>query len=299
MSFEPKTIAQLRDDAARLRAEWPEGLPERFSASAMGMLIRCPEQYRQRYALGIKTPPRSALLWGRADHEAVGNHFSKQLEDGTGLSEAEVAEQFAVVFDREVEDAGGLLSVPWFGNTSGDLSAARRESGKIKDAGTRLAALYRKELAPHVHPVAVEREILIAHELWPIEVIGYVDVEEEDNLVERKTAARRNSSPNSEWQWQGRIYQLATNKRITWHQSVKNERDPAKQSASILASQEYDGTLVARTALMVAQAMKQVEHLWTTYGPDEMWPGHGVVHPWACSFCGYRDNCPWWAGAMQ
>lgn len=295
MSFVPKTVEQLKEDALRLRAEWPEGLPERFSASAMGMQIRCPEQYRQRYVLGIKSPPRSALLWGRADHQAVGAHFSRVIEDGQGLSPSEVAEHFAVSFDTEVEDNGGLLGIPWFGTTSGDLTAARKEAGKVKDAGAKLAMLYRQEIAPHVNPLGVEVEVNVEHETWPVPIVGYLDVVEEHTIVERKTSARRNNTPSPDWVWQGRIYQLALQKDISWHQSVKNERDPSKQSVSIMWTEPWNPTMDMRTALMVAQSMKQIEHYFSTYGPDEIWPGHGVIHPWACGFCGYREHCSWWA----
>lgn len=295
MTFEPKTHDQLAEETAALRAEWPEGLPPRFSASAMGMLIRCPEQYRQRYVLGLKRPPRSALIWGRADHAAISDHFQRQIDTGEGLSVVEVAERFVEHFDMEVEDNGGLTEIPWFGSTSGGYQAASKEAGRIKDAGAQLACIYREDVAPYVQPLAVEVEIEVVSPLWPIPVVGYVDVEETHNLIERKTANRKNTTPNPDWQWQGRIYQLGKpGKALTWHQSVKNEKNPERQSAGVLAAQEFDATMNMRTEMMVGQAMKAVEHYFSTYGPEAMWPGNGVVHPWACNFCGYREDCPWW-----
>ena len=56
---------------------------------------------------------------------------------------------------------------------------------------------------------------------------------------------------------------------------------------------EFSALEAHRTEILVGQAMKEVEHFYATYGPDQLWPGHGLSHPWACSYCGWESVCGW------
>ncbi len=286
--FTPRTIEQMQADAERMRAEWPDELPPVFSASAMGMLVRCPEQYRQRYLLGIKSKPGAAMIWGRADHAAIEDHYRKVIDTGAGLTTTEVKDRFAEYVDTEIEDAGGVGEIEW-------RDAPRKEIDTIKKIGTSMVAMYHDEIAPTVEPIGLEEEIEVNHPLFARPVVGYVDILEENTLIERKTSSRLASTPQPEWVWQGRIYQLAMpNKSCQWHVSVKHRSDPDKVRVNALLPVPPNPRMREATVMMLAQSMKQVEQLVTTYGPDHPWPGQGVLHPWACGYCGYRDGCSWW-----
>lgn len=289
--FAPRTMQEMEEEAARLRSSWPDILPPVFSASAMGMLIRCPEQYRQRYVLGLKRPPGAAMVWGRADHEAIGDHFRAVLDTGNGLERQDVLDRFVHYVEQEIEDAGGPSEIQWKANPTTEIDT-------IKKVGSAMVSAYHTELAPTVEPQAVEQEIEVHDSRWAVPVVGYVDIVEADTLIERKTTSRMFTNPNPDWVWQGRIYQMALpNRSCVWHQSVKHSSDPGKVKVSALLPVAPDALMAAKTVTMLAQAQKNVEHLIVTYGPDEAWPGYGVMHPWACGYCGYRDNCHWWEGA--
>ena len=35
--------------------------------------------------------------------------------------------------------------------------------------------------------------------------------------------------------------------------------------------------------------------LFDLYGVEQSWPTWGRFHDWACSYCGFRSNCPAWS----
>ena len=294
MAFQARTTEQLAEEAQRLRAEWPEGLPSRFSATAAGMIFTCPEQYRQRYVSKTRMPPNPNIIWGRADSQAIGGHFAAVIADGEGHTAEQIADDFNDCANEVVEDAGGVGEIQWDAKLSPDESG--KAFGKLKDAGINLAQSYHHNVAPPVTPVDVEHEFEIEHELWPIPVVGYLDVLTPTDIIERKTAARKSTAPKTTWLLQGRIYQMAKRLPIHWHQSIKNLANPAKQVAygsDPALTLAFDPVEAHRTEILVAQAMKEVEHFYSMYGPDQMWPGHGIIHPWACTFCDARPNCGW------
>src|SRR3954470_10530212 len=109
MSFVPQTFEALR-----------EGFPpeiDHVSASQITQLTRCPEQYRVTRILGQVARPSAALIWGRADHQAVADHFGLQLTSGEGLSVEDVQDAFVDHFDYEVAHN----DVEWGGSRKGQV----------------------------------------------------------------------------------------------------------------------------------------------------------------------------------
>ena len=298
VSFQPVPLEALE---RRKSVYWPPELIERrqhLSASSITMLLRCPEQFRRRYILKEIKPPNGNMLWGKADGAAAAAHFDAVIATGEkkGLTVDEVEERFVHSIDTQIEEAGGITEVLWDKKPS-SIKQAHFLRGRTVDVGTKMAGLYRKEIADSVNPVATEREIKVTDPSWPVHITGYIDVEDElEMLIEKKTSNRLNSKPNPEWVLQGRIYQLAEpNKALAWHQSIKHD-DPKKVRVFGFSDEmtvAADSTRAFRTSLMVSQAMAEVAHYWSTYGPDEMWPGKGQTHTWACSLCGWRDECGW------
>jgi len=275
-------------------APWPEDLPPRLSATQITMLERCPEQYRQRYILGNKEAPGAALILGKADTNAVAAHLTKYMHDEVGLTHNEIAERFAVEYDQAVDEAGGLTEIKWRNDGPVALAGAKAMAGKDKDTGTKLVTLYRKMVAPqYQHELeGVEQEITIENPAWQVPIIGYLDVETSQDIIERKTAGRKNSSPQGAWIMQARIYQLAIPKPLWWHQSVK-AKEPFVVGNDPEMMSPVDNLMRVRTVRTVQMAQANLVNLYSTYGPDESWDG-ALTHPWACGFCGFRANCWWW-----
>lgn len=264
---------------------WPRELGDHLSASRLTMFQRCPEQYRRRYVLGQKEKPGAALVWGSADHYAHEQNFKQKVRSGEDIPEADVRLAFAEGFDRAVERNGGEAEVVW-----GD-----EKPGALKDAGTELVAVYHRVVSPRVQPVAVEEKFCVWLENVLVPVIGYVDVQTATRAIERKTARAAQRSPKPDWRIQGLLYQAVHDADVEWHVSVKT-KTPAVYTAGEEPALRLpvNRSTVEATKQLVSTLTRAMVAYWRMYGPEEPWPG-AITHPWACSFCGYRPTCRWWA----
>lgn len=253
-----------------------------LSASSIDMAMRCPEQWRRRYMLGEKARPGSALIVGGAFHGAQEFNYAQKIDSGEDVPTSEVVEFFHdAAWPDKLEEAGGYAEVQWDGKPD-----------ELRERGALMVAAYRDNVAPRVQPIAVEQRFEIELGL-PVPVIGYVDVERADTLAEMKTSARAMSSPKPDWRLQGRLYQMVKRKPVEWHVTTKTKAPatitPLEEPNLLL--EPADDRMTARLVRHVAWAMN---HYYATLGPDEPWPGEGIMHPWACQFCGWRPSCRWW-----
>ena len=99
---------------------WPHDL-DHFSASSVKMLVRCPEQWRQRYVLGKRYPPAINLLTGRADHSAIEASMVDKINTTKDWPVKEVRDRFADVLKEEIEKEGGIVAAMICGS---DIRAA-------------------------------------------------------------------------------------------------------------------------------------------------------------------------------
>jgi len=264
-------------DASPSLEAWPDRLPPHLSVTQVRMFERCPEQYRRRYVLGHKEPPRGHLIWGGADHKTFEYNFAQKIETGADLPRSELIDLFSHHVDTLIDEAG---EVDW-GKSSRDETLTR---------GAGLVAAYRDDVAPRVQPVAVEREISLDVGL-PVPLLGYIDVETEGGLIERKTASRRPSGLGQDWVLQARCYQLAVPKTVDWHVSVKTA------SPSIVAeglTLTPDGEDAVRVRSYLSVTARAILSYYETFGPDDPWPGARGIDRSPCGWCGFRSSCDWW-----
>lgn len=257
-----------------------------LSASSLGTFARCPEQFRRRYMLGEKTRPGSALIWGSADDFAHTTNFEQKIASHEDISEADVTLAFAEGFDQAVERDGGTNEVDWGNSKPGDL----------KDAGVALVGAYHRTVSPTVQPIAVQRSVEFQIEGIGVPIIGRIDLETADELNEWKVASRAETKPKPQWRTQGRIYQAATGKPLSWHVKARTK------TPAVLTPETTPGLLLPYSERGVAATMERMQkmvgqllHLIATLGPDQPWPTHAPDYGWACDYCGYRPTCTWWA----
>lgn len=275
---------------AALQELWPAQVTH-VSASSLAMLGRCPEQYRQVYILGHRRRPAAAALWGKADHAAVEWALTQKRDEGTTPSATDVEERFAHEFNESIEEAGGSAEIVW----DNPLKAAE-ERDKILRMGAGLASCYVKTVVPMVVPVKIEESFSLDVGL-PVPVVGRIDLtghyEDERSatprLMERKTSKRRVSTPAPDWVAQAKIYQVVEPLDFDWHVSLK------QVTPSVLLR---EGNLrmplnpdPRQTRQWLSRMVGMVGHYYLTYGPDSEWPGTGTVHPWACNYCGFNQDC--------
>jgi hypothetical protein len=160
-----------------------------------------------------------------------------------------------------------------------------------------MTLLYHEFAAPSVQPIAVESRFSERLPGVPVPIVGYIDVETQTTLVERKTTKTKLKVPKPNWLLQGRLYSMVYEKPVEWQlvtrqvtpQLVLPEDEPGLR----LGDSHPDATI-----RMVQQAAYMLEDFWFRYGPDNPWPLHGLAHPYQCSFCfagpKYGASCVAW-----
>jgi len=279
-----------------MAGERGEGLPAHWSPSQVKLFRKCPEQYRQSYVLGIKTPPGKALLWGRADHTAQETNYVQKIESHKDLTDDEVCDAFRDAVSSHVDEEGGMEEIDWGGQD------AVKGFTEIVDDGTRLVSLYHKMIAPAIQPVAVEEGIETKLQGIPVPVSMRLDVRIEEAIIDAKTTSSSKQKVSMENLLQGRIYSAALDLPTFFHLKVKPSQ-PGGQ-INVLHSDKKTGKpfmvsanpkVMASTLTAVRRTLAEIAWCFKTYGPDNPWPD-GLAHEWACGYCGYRDagRCSYW-----
>lgn len=278
---------------------------QHISASSLKMAVRCEEQWRQRYILGKKSPPALAAIAGRADHKAIEASMTQKIESFVDLPVHEVKDLYVAALENEVEKEGGLNEL--------EVRGAETPQDKVKAFdderrhGPEVVATYQKEVSPLIQPVAVEREFRLTVPGVPVEVLGYIDLiatssqtqldldpgeaELTRRIIDRKRRARKTLKIEPEWSIQAEIYQLAEPLPHEWHLSVTTKIPQAIAFAPELM-QKLPPRM--RSELLLQQLVAKLGWLYQRFGPDEPWTSTGRLHPWACSYCGYREDCWAW-----
>lgn len=270
---------------------WPKDLPQHLSWSQASTHETCPEQYRLSYVRLIKAPPKGYLVIGSADHKTVAQNMEQKIESHVDLPLNEMRERYVATLDEIVDEANGEVEWETFENRN-----------KAQKAGLELVSAYHEVASPRVQPVTVERKIELSVPGVSVPVIGYVDIEETGNGIERKTTGRKVSVPQSQWEGQGLLYAMAIGKPMHYHVSTRTK------TAAVYTPVEEPGLHLARDAASDAlvlgwlrQKALQIFTDYMTYGPDEPWPTTRFRRQTACSWCGYRfaGKCVAWGGSAD
>lgn len=247
-----------------------------LSASSIDTFQRCGLQWYHRYVLGERMPPSIALVQGGSVHKSAEYDYAYKMETEEDAPVDEVMDVARDAFQAEAEQVE-------------DWEDAKPAA--VLDETVDLARLYRLELAPTVMPVAVEREILLEDETWPWPLLGYLDVEDAERVVDIKTSKAKKSQADIDASVQAGIYLLERHRSgqpeaFTWHVVTKAK----KPAAQIIERGVIDhGRTVRYVALVQAGIQQALESgIFMPAQPDS----------WACSerFCGWYTTCPYGGG---
>lgn len=287
MSFQPRTLEELALD-------FPPEL-DHISASSLKMAVRCEEQWRQRYILGKKEAPALAMLAGRADHGAIEKSMHQKVETKEDLPIPVVKDTFLELLESDVDWHGGLNEL----EVKGAQTPAERMKvyDDLRREGPEVVAAYQRLASPHVQPLTVEQEFRLKVPGLPVEVLGYIDLTAEGEgpgerrIIDRKRRARKTLKIEPEWSIQAEIYQLVVPAPHEWHLSVTT-----KTPQIVFGEPELTQRVprFERSERLLQQLVAKIGWLYMRFGPDEPWPTSGKLHPWACSYCGFRDDCWGW-----
>lgn len=295
MSFVPRSLEEET-------YEWPPEL-DHLSASSFKMLVRCPEQWRQRYLQGRKWPPSLNMLAGGADHAAIEHSMRQKVESYSDLPVADVRERFLGELEQRVDNSGGINEVEIKGCDT-KPEKVREYDGERK-RGQEMVATYHTKVSKTIQPTAVEQSFSITVPGVKVPVIGYIDLVAGPvqgtlldpgslSIIERKRTMSSKSKPEPEWTMQGEVYQLFVPERYEFHISVFGVREPYVITPQTKETMQVALAPRKRSEMLVRLIADEIGFNYMRYGPDTPWPAKGKLHPWACGYCGFRPDCWGW-----
>jgi hypothetical protein len=266
---------------------------QHLSATSIGMLYRCPRQFRHRYLLHEKERPGESIVVGSFFHKTLNWNYDQKVLSHVDQPLSEAVQYLQdVAVPTVLEENGGSEMVSWDKGSS--LDAARSDAERITGA-------YYHTVVPRIQPVKTEERFEIKVEGVEVPVIGYIDIEDEHRVIDTKTGKQVAKKIKPSWQLQGRLYSFAARKPTEFH-SISRARTP-----SICTGLESDQMTVPvpskqqvkHTTHLVNEAANLIRYFLTIYGVEEEWPTWGATPDFSrtlfpCDFCGWRSDCPAW-----
>jgi len=292
-------VAQLPLDEPELPPSWSVvgsrgTVLDHLSPSSLGMARRCLEQFRRRYILGEKERPGEAAVIGSIVHATLERNYEQKIVSFTDLPLAEIIEYlddeatYTVVAER-----GGPEEVEWDNpDPVAGLDAARDDARRVTSA-------YYRSVVPRIQPIAVEQKIKVRPPQLPCTLLGYIDLETEQTVIDTKTGKRATTSIKPSWRLQADVYANVVGKPVEYHTISRAKAPtittPVERGDELVV---YPGN-VEQLFTSLGHLAQIVEWCWQRFGPDEPWPTTGRVGDFtqnklACDFCGWRKDCVAW-----
>lgn len=232
--------------------------------------MRCPAQWHHQYILGHREPSNSSLLIGSAVHSYLSEVFKGKNPD------------FDQVWLKEIEEAREDGPITW-----------RETESKSRDLALAHAWRYWEQVGKHLNVLYSEQEI----ELWfdgvDVPVIGYVDIETAETIIDVKTTwhwSRKSVKLNREWKFQMNIYQAAIPKQAEIHVLCRAKDDPLVLPESTHSPLSIHPEAPERVSKVIGDCWEYMNHLWGTRGSEKPWPGN-PNHEWGAKYCPLPDCC--------
>lgn len=266
-----------------------------FSPSSLGMFQRCPEQYRQRYILGIKERPTSNLTLGTSIHTTFEHNLVQKIRSQQDLPTSEVVEFF---YDQGWPDAverdGGADEIEW-----------TRDADDARITGAKMATVFHETVSPRIQPVSTEETFYIDAG-FPIPLFGKVDCTTELDVHDWKTSSKKVNKMKPAWRLQGGIYMAAKQKPVSWD-IVTSAKEPSVVTPfeSEDLRQPYSIEAVKTTMMIIDRLVWAINEMHSKYSDDPQDPG--TSRPWpmmgyggdsACGWCGFKKYCAAWGNAV-
>ena len=268
-----------------------------FSASSLGMLLRCPMQYKFKYIDGLTIPPGAALITGSAMHRTLETYYRDAMTSSQRLTGKQAAELAVSSLDEVLEEGENTVTADERENAIHDL--------------TGLAETYVDEVARHIVPLAVEEEVHYTAECG-VDILAYLDlrrqlndvkatedgVMDNEGICDYKITGRKWTIDQLRNSLQFNLYALATGiGDIEIHNMLKdvkvNKRLPKKAPV--------DGVTDISSNLRVLHHVfdgSDAEHLEGLIEGAAKLVSSGIFMPcsldsWCCNetWCGYYSRC--------
>ena len=149
---------------------------DHLSPSGLRLLQMCGEAFRRKYV--DKQPMTSGLAAavGTAVHKSAELDLTAKRDEGELQAEEVIIDTAADAFETAVADPRTAL-------TKEEREARAAVLGKAKDQAIGLARVHHHELAPMVAPKLIEHRFEIEFDGFPLTLVGYADLVENDNTI--------------------------------------------------------------------------------------------------------------------
>jgi hypothetical protein len=260
----------------------PSVLPvEHLSISSLKLFQQCPIRWKRRYLDRDFEAPSGKMILGSAAGAAEAQNFSAVIETGEGFSTERVLDEFS----DEWEERIGREEVDFGRDTPGEL----------KDSAAKALKVYHTVHAPLVRPTSVEREFRIA---WPgldWDLVGFLDLEEEDGTVgDLKMKGRRLRAVDADADLQPTTYLVARRAegnpafRFDFHTMIRGLKQPTAEIIPTTRTEAQLDQFTDRVFTIAAEMAWRAENdIWVGAAPGLFTAASDV-----CSGCGFLD-CRW------
>jgi len=148
-----------------------------WSASQVGQFLWCAVSYKFLYIDGLKVfSDNIYTVYGSAIHSALAHNYQQKITSRVDLPAENVTNFFLQDFLKRCEKLK-LLTSPQY--------------EEFKIIGKLALEKYLLEIAPKIQPIAVEQKFEIKLKHYPITILGYIDVIDENGvIIDHKTAGK-------------------------------------------------------------------------------------------------------------
>lgn len=244
-----------------------------LSGSSVATFLRCGKQWYYAYVMGIKSPPSVRQAIGTASHEAIALDMSQKVETLEDLPTDELLDAFSDSYEREIYGV--------------EVEPDEESPDQGKDSGVRVMKVAAAEILPKIQPVLVEEPVQF--EVNDIPYAGVVDlVDSKGRVRDWKTTKRRPTSGNS--------YLLQMTGYALAYRQIMEEpeaevvldhfvRTKVPYYLPIASGGPISDSAIGSFSSVVRAVHEQIES--GNFIPN------GLMNN-ACSWCGYRDICPYY-----
>jgi hypothetical protein len=284
-------IASFLGNEEQAKVSLADYMPH-LSASSIGMLMRCPRQFQHRYLREEKERPGGNLVIGGFFHKTLEWNYEQKIESHRDHSLSDAVQYLHdIAVPKVIEESGGQDWIAW--DTT--LEDARSDAERITGA-------YYRTVVPRIQPTQVEQKFSLDIPGVEVPVIGYIDVQEAERVIDTKTGKQVSRKVKPSWQLQGRTYSFATQKPTEYH-SISRAKTPnivtALESEAMVVPVPTQQQMDEFTRL-VNTAADLIRYFLDKFGLDEEWATWGAIPDFSrnvlpCDFCGWRQGCPAWS----
>lgn len=247
--------------------------------SGIAQFAKCAEAFRRRYLEGERPLPSVQMTRGTAIHASITENLKRRLA-GDGLMPVDQAVQIARDALTHEWDEGVALDE----GVSSDVAYS-----ETVDVVATLARMHAEEIAPAIEPIAVERDFAITVGDLPFDLVGSIDIQTSDAIIDTKTSGKSPEADAAARSLQGTGYMLASHalderpaESFVLHHLVALKRAPKfVEQSSTRTKLDYEA--LVRRMLMVDSAINS--GLFPPSSPDAWWC--------ASKWCDFAPSCPY------